>query len=170
MGFGPRPLTGPATGHLVDEPAPDFNGPDTHGSSVTAAALRGRTTLLVFFPFAFTGVCGDELGELDAAGAPGGPLDDVRIVAVSCDPAPSQRAWQDQRGLRFDLVSDFWPHGAIARAFGVFDEGQGRAERGSFLIDAAGTVRWSVLHPAGIARPVNGYVEALASIRAEGVA
>lgn len=169
MQFGPRPLLGPASGHLVGESVPAFRGPDTHGALVTETSLRVGTTLLAFVPFAFTGVCGDELGELHEASAPGGPLAGVRILAVSCDPMPSQRAWRAERGFGFDLVSDFWPHGRIASAFGIFDEQEGRADRGSFLIDA-GIVRWSLLHPPGIPRSVSEYVRALEQLGVGGAA
>ncbi|WP_370517373.1 redoxin domain-containing protein [Pseudactinotalea sp. HY160] len=172
-----RPITGPIHGHLVGEPAPAFAGVDTHGAALTSASLRAGTTLLAFFPLAFTGVCGDELGELSAAAEPGGALAGfaecagpagLRVLAVSCDPMASQRAWREQRGFGFELVSDFWPHGRIAHAFGVFDETSGRAERASFLIDSAGTVRWSLVHPAGLPRPVSAYADALAGLARPG--
>ena len=119
----------------------------------------------MFFPFAFSGICTGELCELrdniaafDEAG--------VRLLAVSCDPMFTLRAWSEQEGYTFDLLSDFWPHGAAARAFGVFDEATGHALRGSFLLDADGVVRWSVVNPRGQARPLSAYREALAALTA----
>jgi len=147
----------------VGDRGPDFTLPDTHGTPVRLAELQGTPVVLVFVPFAFTGVCTgelselrDNLGELEAAG--------VRLLVVSCDATASQRAWAEQEGFGFDLLSDFWPHGAAAQAYGVFDAERGRAVRGSFLIDAGGVVRWAVVNPAGQARDLAGYRGALATL------
>jgi len=88
----------------------------------------------------------------------------VRVFAVSCDPMFTQRAWAEQEGFGFDLLSDFWPHGAAAAAYGVFDEAGGNALRGSFLVDADGIVRWSVVNPRGRARDLGAYRAALAAL------
>ncbi|RYV52603.1 peroxiredoxin [Pengzhenrongella frigida] len=147
----------------VGELAPDFTLPDTHGTPVRLSDLRGEAVAVVFVPFAFTGICTGELcelrdniGDFDAAG--------VRLLVVSCDPTPSQRAWSEQEGFGFDLLSDFWPHGAAAQAFGVFDAAKGRSVRGSFLIDDAGIVRWTVVNPSGQPRDLAGYRTALAAL------
>ncbi|MBL0886171.1 peroxiredoxin [Myceligenerans indicum] len=144
-------------------PAPDFTLPDTHGTPVHLADLRGQTTLVVFYPFAFSGICTSELCELrdniedfETVG--------VRLLAVSTDPVFTLKAWQQAEGFGFDLLSDFWPHGAVARSFGVFDDESGHALRGSFLIDADGIVRWRVLSPRGQSRDLEGYRQALAEI------
>jgi len=146
---------------VIGELAPDFVLPDTHGSPVRLAGLRGTPVVLVFVPYAFSRVCTGELAELrdngslfEAAGA--------RLLVVSCDPVHALRAWSEQEGYAFDLLSDFWPHGRAAAAYGVFDADHGRAERGSFLIDAGGVVRWAVASPAGHGRPLEGYRAALA--------
>ena len=119
--------------------------------------------MLVFFPFAFSSMCTSEAGELrdnledfEAAG--------VRLLGISCDPKHALRAWAEQEGLGFDLLSDFWPHGAAARSFGVFDDGSGMAVRGSFLIDADGIVRWQVVNAPGHARDIGAYRAALAAL------
>lgn len=141
--------------------APVVTLPDAHGTPVTVGGPADRPTLLVFVPFAFSRTCTAELTELQAG------LDDlagVRVLAASCDPAPALRAWADQDGYTFPLLSDFWPHGAAARAYGVLDEVDGYARRGSFLVDAGGTVRWSLLHPAGRARPFAAYRDAVARL------
>ena len=148
---------------VVGSPAPDLALPDTHGTPVTLSGLRGTPVALVFFPFAFSGICTGELCELrDNIAA----FDDagVRLLAVSCDPMFTLRAFGEQEGYGFDLLSDFWPHGDAARAYGVFDEATGHALRGSFLVDAEGVVRWSVVNPRGQARPLAAYREALASL------
>lgn len=144
--------------------APDLTLPDVHGTPVSLAGLRGTPVAVVFYPFAFSGTCTGELCELrdniedfEAAG--------VRLLAVSCDPVFTLRAWSEQQGFGFDLLSDFWPHGEAARAYGVFDEQKGLAVRGSFLIDADGIVRWSVVNPPGQARSLGDYRAALAGLR-----
>ncbi|MFI2752414.1 peroxiredoxin [Cellulomonas sp. P22] len=147
----------------VGELAPDLTLPDTHGTPVTLSALRGTPVVIVFVPFAFSGICTGELCELrDNIAA----FDDagVRLLVVSCDPMFSLRAWAEHEGYTFDLLSDFWPHGDVASAYGVFDAERGRAVRGSFLIDADGVLRWSVVNPAGQARDLAGYREALAAL------
>ena len=147
----------------VGEPAPDFTLSDTHGTPVRLSELAGTPVVLVFVPFAFTRTCTGELcelrdniGDFDAAGA--------RLLVVSCDPVASLRAWAEQEGFGFDLLSDFWPHGVVASAYGVFDADRGRAIRGSFLIDAAGIVRWTVVNPSSQARELASYRAALATL------
>jgi len=143
--------------------APGFTLPDTHGTPVHLADLRGKPIVLVFFPFAFSGICTGELCELrdnieefEQAG--------VTVLGISCDATFAQRAWAEQQGITFEVLSDFWPHGETARAYGVFDEDRGRALRGSFLIDADGLVRWSVVNQPGQVRDFEGYRLALAAL------
>jgi len=150
---------------LLGAPAPDFSLPDTHGTPVTLSGLRGGPVVIVFVPFAFSGTCTGELCELrdnisefEAAG--------VHVLVVSCDPGHSLRAWAAQEGFGFDLLSDFWPHGEVARAYGVFDEAKGFAVRGSFLVDADGVLRWSLVNPPGRARDFAAYREALEDLAA----
>ena len=147
----------------VGDRAPVFTLPDTHGTPVLSGELRGTPVVLVFVPFAFTGMCTGELRELrDHIGE----FDDVgvRLLVVSCDPMSALRAWAEQESFTFDLLSDFWPHGAAAEAYGVFDAVRGRAVRGSFLIDRAGVVRWTIVNPAGRARDLTGYRAALTAL------
>nr|WP_098485107.1 redoxin domain-containing protein [Georgenia soli] len=153
----------PAVG--VGDLAPDFELPDTHGTPVRLSALRGNPVVVVFFPFVFSGICTSELCELRdniAEFADHG----ARLLAVSTDAMFAQRAWGESEGFGFDLLSDFWPHGAAARAYGVLDETNGHALRGSFLVDAGGVVRWAVVNPRGQARDLDGYRSALASLAA----
>ncbi|WP_407671907.1 peroxiredoxin [Oerskovia douganii] len=165
MGAEPAPGGAPAP-ELTVRPgdlAPDFTLTDTHGTPVRLADLRGGPVLLVFVPFAFSGTCTSELCELrdniaefETAG--------VSLYAISCDPVFSLKAWAAQEGYTFDLLSDFWPHGEVARRYGVFDDADGLAVRGSFLIDSGGVVRWSVVNPRGQRRDLAGYRAALASL------
>lgn len=153
------------TASLVGQLAPDFTLRDNHGTPVTLSELRGKNVLLVFFPFAFSGICTGELCELrdnlalfeDA---------DVTLLAISCDPMFTQKAWAEQENYEFSFLSDFWPHGEVARQYGVFDAEHGLAVRGSFLLDASGTVRWSVINQRGQARDFAGYRQALAELTA----
>ena len=145
-------------------PAPRLSLRDQHGvdTAVGAKAEDGRATLLVFYPFAFSEVCGNELAALRDAGEEFHG-ERVRLVAVSCDPMHALRGYADREGFEFPLLSDFWPHGAAARAYGVFDEARGCAGRGTFLIDADGVLRWSLVNPISEARPLAAYREALAN-------
>lgn len=144
--------------------APDFTLQDTHGTPVHLAdAVADGPVLLVFYPFAFSGICTGELCELrdniedfETAG--------VRLLAISTDPVFTLKAWQQQEGFTFDLLSDFWPHGAVASSYGVLDEENGHALRGTFLIDTDGVVRWSVVNPRGQRRDLEAYRAALAAI------
>lgn len=156
-------MTGPAPVLRPGDPAPEFALMDTNGTSVSLVGLRGTPVALVFFPFAFSGICTGEVCELrdniddfDAAG--------VRLLGISCDSRYALSAWREHEGLGFDLLSDFWPHGAAARSFGVFDDGSGMAVRGTFLIDADGIVRWRVVNAPGQRRDVDAYKAALAAL------
>jgi peroxiredoxin len=148
--------------------APDFALPDQHGRTVRLADFHGRkNVVLVFYPFAFTGVCAGELQALQAE-LESFRREDAEVLAVSCDSMHAQRVFSDQEGLDFPLLSDFWPHGAAARAYGVFAEDKGCALRGTFLIDRAGTVRWSVVNELPDARDLHDYVKALEAVRSPG--
>ena len=139
--------------------APDSVALTEHtGRPVTMGGPAGRPTLVVFVPFAFSPVCGDELGRLQSILD---ELADVDVRVVSCDPVPTLRAWAEREGFTFPLLSDFWPHGAAARAYRVFDDEQGYARRGSFLLDTEGVIRWSTLSPAGRGRDPQMYLDAV---------
>lgn len=125
--------------------APEFSARSQHGETVTSADLAGAPSLVMFYPFAFSRVCGSELSGLHARRAEFGATG-ARVVAVSCDPVHSLRAYAgmleaDGPSLGFDLLSDFWPHGQLASAFGVFDETRGAPLRTSFILDAELSIR-----------------------------
>lgn len=148
----------------IGAPAPDFTLKDQFGQEVKLSDFAGeKNVVLVFVPFAFTGICTGELCEMrDNLGA--FEAADVQVIAISCDPTPSQRVWADKEGYTFPVLSDFWPHGAVAQAYGVFKEDTGFALRGSFLIDTKGLLRWSVVNQPGQARPLVAYQEAIAAL------
>ena len=133
-------------------PAPDFTLRDQHGQKLTLSAFQDeKAVLLVFYPYAFSGVCSGELtGFRDRLGD--FETEDSTLVALSCDPVYTQRAFADQDGIFFPLLTDFWPHGAVASAYGVFDVRQGCSRRSSFVIDKAGVVRWAVHSAMGQSR------------------
>jgi peroxiredoxin len=147
----------------VGAAAPDFELMNQYGEPVSLSAHRGRNVVLVFFPFAFSGICTGELCEIrdnlalfDDA--------DAAVLGISVDSKFAQRAYAEKEGYSFDLLADFWPHGAIAEQYGVFDTASGMAKRGTFIIDAGGTVRYVVVNPRGQARDFAGYRTALASL------
>ncbi|WP_411373525.1 peroxiredoxin [Arthrobacter sp. MPF02] len=143
--------------------APDFELPNQYGEPVRLSSFRGQNVVLVFYPFAFSGICTGELCEIRDNLA---VLEDANavVLAVSVDSKFSLRAYAVQEGYGFDLLADFWPHGGVASAYGVFDAESGMAKRGTFIIDAAGTIRFSVVNPRGQARDFTGYQSALAGL------
>ncbi len=125
--------------------APEFDLAVGAGERVRLSDFRGRSNvLLVFHPFAFTQVCEDEARDLQE-NLPAFRDAGTEIVFVSCDPAPARQAWKRDLGAEYAFASDFWPHGAAAKAYGVFDEATGAPHRGTFLIDREGIVVWSLV-------------------------
>ncbi|GII65065.1 peroxiredoxin [Sphaerisporangium krabiense] len=147
----------------VGEKAPEFELQDQHGAPVRLSGLRGRRVVLMFYPLAFTGVCHGELGVLRDEFVASLP-DDVQVLTVSVDSIFVHRAWAEQERYAFPLLSDFWPHGEVARAYGVLDEERGVALRGTFIIDAEGVVRWKAVNPIPLARDISEYHRVLATI------
>jgi peroxiredoxin len=141
--------------------APDFELKNQHGETVRLSDFRGeKNVVLLFYPFAFTGVCTGELCALRDQ-LPKFVNDDVQLLAVSNDSLFSLRVFAEQEGLDYPLLSDFWPHGETSRAYGIFDEENGCALRGTFVIDKEGVVRWTVVNALPDARDLNEYVKAL---------
>jgi len=148
----------------VGQEAPDFELNDQHGTPVRLSGFRGhKNVVLVFYPLAFSGVCTGELCAMRDS-FPEAGRDDVELLTVSVDSVHAHRAWSDAEGFGFGLLSDFWPHGAVAQRYGVFNEDRGLALRGTFIIDKAGVVRWKVVHPIPQARDIADYQKALAAV------
>lgn len=146
----------------VGHPAPDFIARNQHGEQVSLAALRGAPAVLIFYPWAFSGICRGELAAVrdsherfTAAGA--------RVLAISCDAMFTLRAYADAEEIGFDLLSDHWPHGAIANAYGVFDADAGCALRGTFVLDAEGVITWRTVNGIGEPRDLADVLGRLAA-------
>ena len=148
----------------VGDKAPDFELKDQHGTPVKLSGFAGqKNVVLVFYPLAFSGVCSGELAALRDE-FPEVSRDDVELLTVSVDSGFALRAWDDAEHFGFGLLSDFWPHGGVAKAYGVFDENLGIATRGTFIIDKNGVVRWKVVNPVPQARDIAEYQKALAEL------
>ncbi|QFU87600.1 peroxiredoxin [Amycolatopsis sp. YIM 10] len=148
----------------VGSKAPDFTLNDYNKQAVTLSSFQGeKPVLLVFYPFAFSGICQgelcqlrDEFAEYDGKG--------VQVIGVSVDTPFSLKAWAEQQGYQFPLLSDFWPHGEVAKTYGVFNEAAGLANRGTFLIDSAGVVRFAEVNQPGEARDQGAWKKAVAEL------
>lgn len=148
----------------VGQEAPDFELSNQHGEPVKLSDFRGKkNVVLMFYPFAFTSVC---TGELCAIRDERTDFinDDTQVLSISCDPMYSLKVFADQENLSHPLLSDFWPHGAVSKAYGVFLDDKGFATRGTFVIDKDGIVRWSVVNSPGDARSNDEYRAALAAL------
>lgn len=148
----------------VGSVAPDFTLKDQNNEDVTLSEFRGhRAVMLVFYPLTFTGVCRGELCAIrdDLASFQN---DDVQVLAVSVDSPFAHKVWASEQGYEFPLLADFWPHGGVAQAYGVFDDAKGLALRGTFIIDKEGLVRWKTVNQLPDARDQAEYVKALASL------
>ena len=126
--------------------APEFDLEAARGERIRLADYHGRkNVLLVFHPFAWTPICTEEALDLQANLSTFRDAD-TEVVLVSCDPAPARQAWKEAIGAEYAFPSDFWSHGAAAKAYGVFNEETGAPVRGTFLIDKKGTVVWALVN------------------------
>ena len=144
--------------------APDFELSDQHGNKVSLSSFKGnKSVVLLFYPFSFTGICTGELcamrDDLSAF-----QNDGVELIAISCDSMFTQRVFAEKEGCKFPVLSDFWPHGATAKAYGIFDEARGCAIRGTFIINKDGVIAWQVINAIGDARNLDDYKAALAAL------
>ena len=137
-------MVGIMSGLSLGGPAPDFTLRDQFGQDVRLSSYRGTKAVAIFFyPYAFSGVCTGEMAGIRDR------LDefmtfDTELLAISCDPMFSLRAFADAEGLNFPLLADFWPHGEVSRAYDVFDEERGCPRRSSYVVDKDGILRWAV--------------------------
>ena len=153
-------MSSPAVGSV----APDFELTNQHGQKVSLSSFRDKKNVVVlFYPFAFSGICTGELCALRDDLAPF-QNDQVELLAISCDPMYSLKAFADAEKYEFSLLADFWPHGEVAKKYGVFQDELGFSTRGTFVIDKSGVIRWSVVNGPGEARDLAAYKAALAAI------
>jgi peroxiredoxin len=151
-------------GLSIGDEAPDFELRDQHGTPVRLSSFRGEKAVVVmFYPFAFSRVCTGELCEVRDQ-LPQWESDQVQLLAISCDMMFSLRAFAEHDGLTFPLLSDFWPHGEVASAYGVFNESTGAANRSTFIVDRAGIVRWTVHNEMPEARDLSEQLRVLAGL------
>ncbi|MGI8523106.1 MAG: peroxiredoxin [Nocardioides sp.] len=144
--------------------APDFTLRDQFGQDVTLSSYRGRKAVaLVFYPAAFSGVCTGEMAGIRDRLAEFMTFDS-EVLAISCDPLYALRTFADSDGINFPLLSDFWPHGAVARAYGVFDQERGQALRSSYVVDKQGTISWSVHNPMADGRDLDEHLRQLVAV------
>jgi peroxiredoxin (alkyl hydroperoxide reductase subunit C) len=148
----------------VGTQAPDFTLKDANREDVTLSSFRGaKNVLLVFYPFAFSGICTGELCQVRDELAEY-QNDEVQVIGVSVDTPFSLKAWAEKEGYTFPLLSDFWPHGATAKAYDVFNDKAGMALRGTFLIDKQGVIRFAEANQPGEARDQDQWKRALKAL------
>jgi peroxiredoxin len=144
--------------------APDFTLKDQNGQPVTLSEFRGaKNVLLVFFPLAFTGICQGELDEI-RDNLPSYENDDTATLTVSVGPPPTHKVWASQSGFTFPVLADFWPHGAVAQTYGVFNSDAGIANRGTFVVDRSGIIRFAEMKQPGEARDQAVWTDALTAL------
>ncbi|KAF2959016.1 thioredoxin peroxidase [Thermotoga sp. Ku-13t] len=141
--------------------APDFSLKDQHENTIQLSNLKGRKVLLSFHPLAWTSVCSEQMKSLEAAYDQFEAMN-VLPLGVSVDPVPSKKAWAEALGLKkLHILSDFWPHGEVARAFGIFREQDGFSERANVLIDEQGKIVWIKVYPIGQLPDINEILDFL---------
>jgi mycoredoxin-dependent peroxiredoxin len=141
--------------------APDFVLKDQNNQEVRLSDFRGtKNVLLVFYPLAFTGTCQGELCQIrdnlnDFAN------ETTQVLSISVDSPFAHKIWATEQGYDFPLLADFWPHGAVAQAYGVFNDDRGFANRGTFVIDRDGIIRYAEMNLPGEARDQDAWRKAL---------
>jgi peroxiredoxin len=143
--------------------APDFTLPNQAGEPVSPRDYRGRPVVLVFYPAAWSPVCGDQLALYNQV-LPLFQEHDAQVLAISVDGKWCQQAFAGQRNLRFPLLSDFEPKGAVARLYGVYDAEAGIARRALFVLDAGGEIHWSYVSPNNVNPGADGILGALETL------
>jgi peroxiredoxin len=145
----------------VGDLAPDFELQDQNRQPVRLSSFRGRkNVVIVFYPLAFTSTCQgemcairDSIADFDS--------EDVQTLAISVDSAATHKRWAEEQGYTFPLLADFWPHGEVARSYGVLEEQFGIATRGTFIVDKQGKVAYKVVNAIPDARDLDEYREVL---------
>ena len=146
--------------------APNFSLQDQSGATLTLAQLRGKPAVLAFYPADWSPVCGDQMALYNEVLS---LLSDLgaQMIGISVDSHWCHAAFAENRRLRFRLLADFEPKGAVARSFGAYRDEDGTSERALFVIDGAGVIRWSYLSPIDINPGADGILAALESLPQE---
>jgi len=126
----------------VGDRAPDFVLKDNRNKEARLSGLRGKRVLLSWHPLAWTGVCANQMKALEANKDLLASLNTVAL-GISVDSVPSKNAWAKELKIaETRLLSDFWPHGRVARLYGIFRDKEGFSERANIVVDGSGTVAW----------------------------
>ena len=148
----------------VGDEAPDFELQDQERRPVRLSSFRGRKhVVVVFYPLSFTPTCQGELCAIRDS-ITDFDSDDVQTLAISCDTSAVHKRWADEQGYQFPILADFWPHGEVARTYGVFDDASGLALRGTFILDKQGTVVYKVVNAIRSPRDLDEYRSVLAGL------
>jgi len=151
---------------LIGDLAPDFTLPNQFGEDVTLSQFRGvKPVVLVFYPLSFSGICTGELCEIRDNFARF-ESNEVELLAISVDSKYVQKVFAEHEGYKFTVLADFWPHGQVAKDYGVFLEEHGISNRATFVIDKDGVLVSKFVTAPGQARSLDEYDRALATLNA----
>ena len=149
---------------IIGDTAPDFELINQYGETVKLSDFRGKKpVVLVFYPLSFSGICTGELCEIRDNFAKF-ENENVELLAISVDSKFVQKQFAEHEGYKFSVLADFWPHGAVAKAYGVFLEEAGISNRATFVIDKDGELVAKFVTAPGQARSLDEYDRALASL------
>jgi peroxiredoxin len=149
---------------IIGDQAPDFSLANQFGETVTLSSFAGKkNVVVVFYPLSFSGVCTGELCEIRDNFAQFASAD-VELLAISVDSKYVQKRFAEEEGYKFSVLADFWPHGQVAKDYGVFLEENGFANRGTFVINKSGELVAKFVTAPGQARSLDEYEKALATL------
>ena len=149
---------------IIGDHAPDFELVNQYGENVKLSDFRGKKpVVLVFYPLSFSGICTGELCEIRDNFAKF-DKENVELLAISVDSKFVQKQFAEHEGYKFSVLADFWPHGAVAKAYGVFLEDAGISNRATFVINTEGELVAKFVTAPGQARSLDEYDRALASL------
>ena len=147
----------------VDTEAPDFTVKDNNNQEITLSAYKGKKVLLSWHPLAWTPVCTDQMRSLETNWQKFQNLNTVPL-GFSVDPQPCKKVWATALRINnVSLPSDFWPHGKIARDYGIFNETKGISKRANIIIDENGIVKWVKVYPSKQLPDINEVLQILSN-------
>jgi peroxiredoxin len=147
------------------EAAPDFTLKDQDGKDFKLSEQKGKRVLLSFHPLAWTGICTEQMKSLEKNFKTITGLNTVP-AGLSIDAVPSKKAWADDMKLKnLKILSDFWPHGGVAKAYGIFREHGGTSERANIIVDEKGEVAWVKVYEMGQLPPIDEVIEVLKKLK-----